>query len=26
LFTSRDGLIDAVIDPEANLKNYFEKL
>jgi len=26
LFTSRDGLIDAVIDPDANLKNYFEQL
>ncbi len=26
LFTSTDGLIDAVIDPDANLINYFEKL
>jgi len=26
LFTSRDGLIDAVIDPDANLTNYFKKL
>ena len=26
LFTSTKGLIDAVIDKDANLKNYFEKL